>query len=107
MELDSFIRIFETFGYPVALSIVLLWAISRFAQRVLENINKREADYMKVRDQQIAYLQMTHTELMGAIRENATAFKDMASTLKRFSIVLEKIEKRLATDGSSDGGAPH
>jgi hypothetical protein len=93
--MENFIRIFENFAFPVALSIVLLWAISRFAQKVLENIDRREKESLKLRDQYIHSLQFTNVELTGALRENTTAFKEVAEALKRFSTILENLKNKL------------
>lgn len=102
---EPVIHIFESLAYPVAVSVVLFLAIGSFAKKMLADVHTREESSQKLRDQYIAYLQMANVELTGAIKENATAFREMSSALNRFSTVLARIEQRL--DATSDGGAPH
>ena len=87
----EFVSIFQSLAYPVAVSVILFIAIGYFAKKMLEYIKKHEEENNKLRDQYIAYLQKANAELIGVVKENTVAFNS-------FSIVLEKIEKKLKTN---------
>lgn len=84
----SIIHIFETFAYPIAVSVVLFLTVYQFGKKILADIRSREESSSKLRDQYIAYLQMANVELTAAVKENATAFN-------RFSAVLERLENTI------------
>ena len=85
---ETFINVFQSLAYPVAVSVILFAAMGWFGKKALEYINKNNEESLKLRDKYIEYLQFANTELVGAIKENSTAFN-------RFSEVLEKLEKKL------------
>lgn len=84
----SAVEIFQNLAYPVAVSVILFVAMGWFGKKALEIVRKNNEENVKLRDKYIEYLQFANTELVGAIKENSTAFN-------RFSEVLEKLEKKL------------
>lgn len=102
METTEFVTVFQNFGFPIALVIVLLGAMGWIAKKAWEYVKKRDDEAVRLRDQFIAYLQQNHVELTGAIlenasaaKENATALKENAAALNRFAMMLERFEKYL------------
>ena len=96
------LEVFQSLAYPVAVSVILFAAMGFFAKRMLEDMRKRDEENIKLRDQYVAFLQMSNVELTGALKENATASKENAEALKqnamalnRFSASLEKFESIL------------
>ena len=105
METTEFVTVFQNFGFPIALVIVLLGAMGWIAKKAWEYVKKRDDEAVRLRDQFIAYLQQNHVELTGAIlenataaKENATALKENAAALNRFAMMVEKFEKYLKTE---------
>lgn len=105
METTEIVNIFSTFGFPTAMVIVMgiaLWKMYRSNER-----SNREtvAESIKIRDQYIAYIQMSNIEITGtakenavALKENAAALKENAAALNRFAVMLERLEKQLKID---------
>ena len=94
MEADL-INIFQSFAFPVALDVVLIFVIRYIAKCFLEESRKREDEAAKTLGQFIAYLQQNHIDLTAALMENATAMKENAQALNKFSMVLENMENKL------------
>jgi len=92
---ESFINIFQTLAYPVAVSILLFFAIGYSSKKMWEDVHKREDENLKLRDKFIEYLQDSHSKLTSVINENAAAAKETAIAINRFSVILEKIEKKI------------
>ena len=88
MEAETAVSVFQNLAYPVAVSVILFVAMGWFGKKIFEYIRKHEEENNKLRDQYIAYLQKANAELIGVVKENTVAFNS-------FSIVLEKIEKKL------------
>jgi len=102
MENAEFVNIFQAFDFPTALCIVSLCAFAWIAKRFLEVSKEWKEESIKLRDHYIGYLQQNQVEISGAIIENAAAAKEYASALKetmtsinRFSLILERLEKKL------------
>lgn len=102
MENAEFVNIFQAFDFPTALCIVSLGAFAWIAKRFLEVSKEWKEESIKLRDHYIGYLQQNQVEISGAIIENAAAAKEYASALKetmtsinRFSLILERLEKKL------------
>lgn len=96
------VEVFQSLAYPVAVSVILFMAMGYFAKRMLDDIHKRDEENIKLRDQYVAFLQMSNVELTGALKENASAaqnnaeaLKEVSSALNKFSSALEKFEKIL------------
>jgi len=89
----EFINVFQSFGFPTALSIVLLAAFAWFGKKMLNLMKENNAEAIQLRDHYIQYLQQNHIDLTAAVMESATAMKENAQALNRFSMVLEKFER--------------
>ena len=57
-------------------------------KKAWEYLKKHEEENLKLRDQYIEYLQKANGELISVVKENTIAFNS-------FSIVLEKLEKKI------------
>ena len=88
MEETTF-NIFQNLAFPIAVSAVLFVGGFYFAKKMLQEMHEREQSNLKLRDQYIAYLQMANTELIGAIKENSTAFNNFSQTLDEFKKLLK------------------
>ncbi|MCR4559716.1 MAG: hypothetical protein K5685_06520 [Bacteroidales bacterium] len=88
----EFVSVFQSFGFPTALSVVLLTAFGWLGKKMLNNMKENNEESKRLRDQYIQYLQQNHIDLTAAVMESATAMKENAQALNRFSMVLEKIE---------------
>ncbi len=98
----SIVTIFQSFGFPTALSVALLAAFGWLGKKTLNNMKENNAEAVKLRDQYIQYLQdnhkymqQNHIDLTAAVMESASAMKENAQALNRFSMVLDKIETKL------------
>lgn len=101
METD-FINIFQSLAYPVAVSVLLFAAIGYFSKKLLEDMKQREVENIKLRDKFIEYLQDNQKQLTTVINENAAAFKETSMAINKFSIILEKIEKKMDNNNSKN-----
>jgi len=102
METTEIVNIFSTFGFPTAMVIVMGYALWKIWTETTSRNKKAAEEALKLRDQYIAYIQMSNVELTGALKENAVALKEnaaalkeTASTLNRFSVVMERLEGKL------------
>ena len=84
----TFVEIFSTFGFPIALCIVFILIGVLTGKKGLEYLKKHEEENLKLRDKYIEYLQKANAELIGVVKENTLAFNS-------FSLVLERIEKKI------------
>ncbi|MBR2201212.1 MAG: hypothetical protein IJ894_10795 [Bacteroidales bacterium] len=84
----TFVEIFSSFGFPIALCIVFIMIGVLAGRKGIEYLKKHEEENLKLRDKYIEYLQKANAELIGVVKENTMAFNT-------FSLVLEKIEKKL------------
>lgn len=91
----DFVNIFQSLAFPVAVCVVLFIAFGYFAKKIMVNMEKREDQSIKLRDQFIASLQQSNATLTEAVTKNAAAFD-------RLSEVLEKIEKKIKKEFSND-----
>ena len=105
METTEIVNIFSTFGFPTAMVIVMGYALWKMYKSNEENNRKTVEESIKIRDQYIAYIQMSNVEITGTAKENATALKENAAALKenaaalnRFAVMLEKIETKLKVE---------
>ena len=96
------VEIFQSFAYPIAVSIVSLTALGIVGRYLIKRMDKRDEELAKyrerkdeeltkLRDQLVAYLQMANTEATGAIKENAEAFKKNAEAFKEIAVALNRI----------------
>ena len=109
METTEIINIFSTFGFPTAMVIVMGYALWKMYKSNEESNRKTVEESIKIRDQFIAYIQMSNVELTGTLKEstvatkesatalkvNAETFKENATVLNRFAVVLDHLEKKL------------
>ena len=84
----TFVEIFSSFGFPIALCIVFILIGVLAGKKGLEYLKKHEEENLKLRDKYIEYLQKANAELIGVVKENTLAFNS-------FSLVLERIEKKI------------
>lgn len=105
METTEIINIFSTFGFPTAMVIVMGYALWKMYKSNEESNRKTVAESIKIRDQYIAYIQMSNVEITGTAKENATALKENAAALKenaaalnRFAVMLERLESKLKVE---------
>jgi hypothetical protein len=85
---ETFVDVFSKFGFPTALVIVFILIALIVGRKAWEYLKKHEEANLKLRDQYIEYLQKANGELISVVKENTIAFNS-------FSIVLEKLEKKI------------
>ena len=91
----NFVDIFQSLAFPVAVCVVLFVAFGYFAKKIMANMEKREEQGIKLRDQFIASLQQSNATLTEAVTKNAAAFD-------RLTDVLEKIERKIKKEVSNE-----
>ncbi|MBO7441254.1 MAG: hypothetical protein J6U21_16400 [Bacteroidales bacterium] len=84
----TFVEIFSNFGFPIALCIVFIMIGVLAGRKAWEFFKKQEDDHQKLLDRYVESLQKANAELIGVLKENAMAFNS-------FSVVLERIEKKI------------
>ncbi len=87
--METTLKIFETFGFPVAMVIVLIYAIYFIIKRELKQNDDAARLISEANEKHAKYLQEQNKELTAIIADNTKAFNALIDVLNELKTMLK------------------
>lgn len=87
--MELLLEIFEKFGLPVALIVVLVYSLCFILKRELKQNDDAARMISEVNEKHIKYMQDENKQLTSIIADNTRAFNELIEVLKEFKNTLK------------------